>query len=259
MTTRKRAAGTVLHGRAAKLSRAAHLRARGHMGELLDDLVAAVGLPGQQFVVGSCSLPARAVPDDLKVFVDEGEADACARLAAYHLQLCGGKPETQVGREAGLAVGWAAPAQRLAVEGKTSALGRKCNMVVSVVCDSECFGILALGLQLGRRKCVVQTLHVLPRYRGPMQLPGLMWEKAKEVVAERARTEGVFTVEFTLELPCCQSRQGAAFWIGRMGWDGTEDARRAAREYTQAEHRPSVGEYIMWKTLRVSSSSTIRG
>ena len=49
---RQRKAGKVLAGRAAKLKRRADLKARGVDDEkILDDLVAAVGLPGQIFYV----------------------------------------------------------------------------------------------------------------------------------------------------------------------------------------------------------------
>ena len=72
---RQRKAGKVLAGRAAKLKRRADLKARGVDDEwILDDLVAAVGLPGQIFYVnGSNSDKLPKLPGNMQVRVSLGE------------------------------------------------------------------------------------------------------------------------------------------------------------------------------------------
>ena len=70
-------------------------------------------------------------------------------------------------------------------------------------------------------------------------------------VAEQARAQRRASVRFTLAAPCCQSQQGAHFWITRMGWDGTEDAKRAAEEWAEPGKKWKPGTYEMWYTLSV--------
>ena len=82
---RQRKAGKVLAGRAAKLKRRADLVSRGVDDEkILDDLVAAVGLPGQIFYVnGSNSDKLPKLPGNMQVRVSLGERDACAASLAF--------------------------------------------------------------------------------------------------------------------------------------------------------------------------------
>ena len=83
---RQKKAGTALFGWAAKLKRRADLRARGVDDEkILDDLTAAVGLPGQAFYVNDSKghkLPE--LPSNMQVRVWLGERDARAAVRTYH-------------------------------------------------------------------------------------------------------------------------------------------------------------------------------
>ena len=114
---RQRMAGTVLSGRAAKLKRRADLVSRGvDDEEVLDELTAAIGLPGQVFYVnGSKGKKLPQLPDNMQVRVSLGEHDACAANRAYHAFVCLGKPDTAAGRDHALAHGWAAPQQAFAL------------------------------------------------------------------------------------------------------------------------------------------------
>ena len=98
---------------------------------------------------------------------------------------------------------------------------------------------------------MVQAIHVTPCCRGPgMQLPRRMWARAKECVVEKARAKGSRSVRFSLELPCCQSQQGPHFWIRRMGWDGTPEAREAADAWERGDSwKPDA--YILWYEMAV--------
>ena len=78
-----------------------------------------------------------------------------------------------------------------------------------------------------------------------------MWERACARVAVEARAKRSPSVRFSLELPTCQSQQGAHFWMHRMGWDGTPDARKAAAAWGQNE-RWGPGTYELWYTMKVT-------
>ena len=116
---RQRKAGKVLAGRAAKLKRRADLVSRGVDDEkILDNLVAAVGLPGQIFYVnGSNSDKLPKLPGNMQVRVSLGERDACAASLAYHAHMCLGKPGIKACRDHALAHGWAGPQQAFALQG----------------------------------------------------------------------------------------------------------------------------------------------
>ena len=157
---------------------------------------------------------------------------------------------TLAGRDHALAQGWAAPQQAFALTGRNSGSDRMCNISIGIDFLGEPVGVLALSLDKSARACMVQAIHVAPRLRGPMQLPAHLWEKALESVAEAARGKRSRSVRFSLEMPCCQSQQGAHFWICRMGWDGTEHARQAAQEWgLGVKWKP--GTYALWYDLRV--------
>ena len=77
-----------------------------------------------------------------------------------------------------------------------------------------------------------------------------MWERAQACVVEKARAKRTALVRFSLELPCCQSQQGAHFWMRRMGWDGTEDARKAAEAWGRGE-KWGPGTYGLWYDMKL--------
>jgi hypothetical protein len=251
---RQRQAGTVLGGRAAKVKRREQLLKRGIEDEdTLTELTAAVGMPGVPFYVDrqsvGCSGNFPSLPTDVTLRLVEGEHAACDAVLAYHGHVCHGTPNTTQGREHALARGWAAPQQAFALAGRHASETRKCNLAVFMHHGEELVGMLAMSLDASARSCSVQAIHVALRVRG-MQLPLLMWEKAKVRVAEIASDKHVRMVRFSLVLPCCQSQQGAHFWINRMGWDGTEQARLAAEEWVQGvKWKP--GEYVLWYALVV--------
>ena len=248
---RQRMAGTVLSGRAAKLKRRADLVSRGvDDEEVLDELTAAIGLPGQVFYVnGSKGKKLPQLPDNMQVRVSLGEHDACAANRAYHAFVCLGKPDTAAGRDHALAHGWAAPQQAFALQGRHPGSVRQCNISIGIHCLGEPVCMLAMSLDSSARACMVQAIHVVPKQRGPMQLPAHLWAKALESVVETARGKGSRSVRFSLEMACCQSQQGAHFWICRMGWDGTEHARQAAREWGQGvKWKP--GTYELWHVVQ---------
>ena len=245
-------AGKVLSGQAAKLKRRANLVARGvDDEEMLDEMTAAIGLPGQPFYVNGikCKKLAK-LPGDMQVRVSHAERDACAAILAYHTHMCLGEPGNQAGREHALAQGWAAPQQAFALEGRHPGSNRQCNISIGIECLGEPVGILAMSLDRSARTCMVQAIHVAPRQRGPAQLPAHLWARGLECVLERARSQKSRSVRFSLEMACCQSQQGAHFWICRMGWDGTEHARQAAKEWGQGvKWKP--GTYGLWYELDV--------
>ena len=247
---RQRKAGTVLAGRAAKLKRRATLVARGVDDEdILDDLVAAIGLPGQIYYVnGSNGSKLPKLPGNMQARVMLGECDARAASLGYHAHMCLGRPGDKAGRDHALAKGWAAPQQAFALAGKHPGSQQICNVCICIDEGSEPVGILAMALDRSGRRCTVQAIHVEPRVRGPMQLPAHLWEKALESVAEAARGKQSHSVRFSLEMACCQSQQGAHFWICRMGWDGTKDARNAAQEWGKGV-KWGPGQYQLWYEL----------
>ena len=75
-------AGKALAGRAAKLKRRANLVARGvDDEEMLDEMTAAIGLPGQPFYVnGIKGKKVAKLPGDMQVRVSLAERDACAAI-----------------------------------------------------------------------------------------------------------------------------------------------------------------------------------
>ena len=222
----------------------------------------AVGLPGHVFYprredqVSAGML--MEMPDDFTVAVAQGTENACAAALEYHAHLCNGDPDSEHGREHALARGWAAPQQAFALQGKKRTEGnrmegttRYCNLVVRVYRAAEQVAILACSLsQRGQRGCLVQAIHAAPSVRGPLRLPERMWERAKRCIAEQALEEGRSEVRFGLEMACCQSQQGAHFWITRMGWDGTEEARKAAGAWERKE-KWLVGQYVCWYDLKL--------
>ena len=248
---RQKRAGTALFGRAAKLKRRANLVVSGVDDEKIDDLTTGVGLPGQAFYVNDSKgnkLPE--LPSNMQVKVWLGERDARAAVHTYHEHMCLGAPDTKAGRDHALAQGWAAPQQAFALSGRISGSAALCNISISIDCLGEPVGILGLSLHRSARSCIVQAIHVAPKQRGPMKLPAHLWKKALESAAEAARAKRSRSVRFSLEMPCCQSQQGAHFWICRMGWDGTEHARQAAQEWGKGvKWKP--GTYELWYELDV--------
>ena len=156
---RQRKAGKALAGRAAKLKRRANLRSRGvDDDDTLDELTAAVGLPGQIFYVnGSNSDKLPKLPGNMQVRVSLGERDACAASLAYHAHMCLGAPDTKAGRDHALAQGWASPQQAFALRGRISASARMCNISIGIDCLGEPVGILALSLDKSAQACTVQA------------------------------------------------------------------------------------------------------
>lgn len=222
--------------------------------ENIDDLLAAVGKPGQIFYTNrkthyDCPLPK--LPLGAHVLVATGP-DACAELFAYHAHACRGSPATAAGPDAGILLGWCAPQQHLASEGTSVGSRKVCNVVVSVRVQGEPAGLLAMHLENAVRTCVVQAIHVMPSFRGPWQFSRHMWEHARTWVTEQARMKPSTLVRFSLETACSQSQQACHFWISRMGWDGSVDAKRACREYSRGVKKWRVGEYVCFFNLRVS-------
>ena len=251
---RQRKAGTVLAGRAAQLKGRKQLVSRGVEDEgMLAELTASVGLPDVPFYVDTNATGSTGklppLPTDVALQLVEGEYAACGMVRAYHEHACCGKPNAKEGRDHALARGWTAPQQAFALAGHHPRETRKCNLAVCMHHRDELVGMLAMSLDKSARSCSVQAIHVALRVRG-LQLPLHMWEKAKARVAEIARGKHVRIVRFSLVLACCQSQQGAHFWIHRMGWDGTEQAKQAAKEWEKGvKWKP--GEYELWYTLFV--------
>ena len=109
-----------------------------------------------------------------------------------------------------------------------------------------------MHLENAVRSCVVQAIHVMPSFRGPWQFSRHMWEHARTWVTQQARTKPSTLVRFSLETACSQSQQACHFWISRMGWDGSVDAKRACLEYSSGVKKWRVGEYVCFFNLRVS-------
>ena len=255
---RQRKAGKVLAGRAAKLKRRSQLvtRAQGVPdADMLDEMTASVGLPGIPFVVdvdfsSGNSLPS--LPAEYVVQHVIGEKDACDALLAYHVHTCNGRPDTKAGRDHALARGWAAPQQALALVGHHPGKPtHRCNVLISIHHRDAPVAVLPMSLTACARRCTVLAIHVQPRQRG-LQLPAHMWGRAQECVAliARRKARSVRLVKFTLAMPCCQSQQGAHFWIHRMNWDGTEEAKEAALAWhTRKKWKP--GTYELWYEMPV--------
>ena len=125
-----------------------------------------------------------------------------------------------------------------------------CNLCVCIHGGEGVVGILAASVHSSIRSVSVQAIHVTPDQRGPLQLPAHMWRRACQYVEHNAREKGVKRVRFTLEMPCCQSQQGAFFWIHRMGWDGTPEAREAARAWRTGMKWQNA-DYDLWYELEV--------
>ena len=274
----------LVFGRAAKLARGAQLRARGVDDEdLLHEHLEGVGRPGESFLTtlgDPAAGPLGPLPPRFELSVAHDE-DARGALLAYHAACCGpAGPGEPAGRDYAVERGWAAPQQALALQGRNKSDGPLCNLVVQATEGEGLVGVVALAFHWDA--CVVQAIHVAPRAKGPARLPEHLWERAKsellsrpsptqpglsadslnrgsrgERVAARAHkkagssSHGKPELRVTLEMARCQSRHGAAFWMGRCGWDGTADARRAAKEWREGNKGKSsvVGEYQMWCDL----------
>jgi hypothetical protein len=251
----------VLGGRAAKLKRRSQLVARGVEDEgMLDEMTTSVGLAGVPFVVnvdfsGDTSLPSLPLPSlpaEYVVHQVTGERWACDALLAYHKHTCDDSSDTNAGRDYALARGWAAPQQALALAGHhPGSSTHRCTVLISIHHRDAPVAVLAMSLTANARSCTVQAIHVSPQQRG-LQLPAHMWDTAKECVALIARRAArpVRLVKFTLAMACCQSQQGAHFWIQRMKWDGTEEAKEAALAWnTGKKWKP--GTYELWYDMPV--------
>ena len=123
--------------------------------------------------------------------------------------------------------------------------------------------------------CLVQAIHVTLRARGPARLPEHLWVRAKQELTEmptpqqpnhvvgsgvcgsrgaraaarehRACGSSCASVRLRvqLEMACCQSKKGAEFWMGRCGWDGSEDSRKALRRWVgDTDHFPARQDSI---------------
>ena len=255
---RQKKAGKALTGQAAKIKRRANLVSQGFLDEeILDELTASVGLAGQVFYVNGSNGKLPELPGNMRLKVRVGERDACAAARAYHAHTCLGSPGTEAGRDHGKAQGWAGPQQAFALAGKHPGSDEHiCNMCITAEDQGEPVGILALSLDRSARGCAVQVIHVAKRVRGPMQLPAHLWAKALECVAETARGKGSRLVRFSLVMACCQSQQGAHFWMCRMGWGGTEHARQAAHEWGLGlKWKP--GTYELWYELHVRTGGGV--
>ena len=211
--------------------------------------VQSVGLPGQRWLTDPTSLPRELPSLPTRISIVEYRTDqlAQAHLKSYNAAACDGKPHLEEGRVKGCNIGWAGPQQHLALHGRRSGDSRSCNLVY--VASDECMpcGVLAMSVDARYRKCVVLAIHVFPSYRGPYRLGEHLWWQAHAHVKQAAKHAQSHMVRFALEPACCQSFQGAHFWIKRCGWDGTTDARRAA-ESTSAKN--SLGQYDMWYVMK---------
>ena len=246
--------GKALAGSAAKTKRRAQLQTRGVDDELLlDELTSSIGLPGVPFYVHAptCTGPLLTLPEDYAFVQVIDEKSARAVLRAYHTHACAGNPETTAGRDCALAHGWTAPQQALALAGHHPCEhSRPCNIAISMTHKDEPVGLLAMSLDKSSRHCSVQAIHVSPQHRGSLQLPRRMWDQTRACVAQVASGKRVRMVRFNLALPCCQSQQGAHFWMHRMGWDGTEHAKEAADQWMKGV-KWSVGTYELWYEMPV--------
>ena len=268
LAKRKRMLGTALTGRAAQLVRRAQVSGRsdGATPDVVNELVQGVGQAGQIFYVQRAAKVGRPAPpppppqllhDELTVVVVRGQVEACARVLEYHTHMCNGAPGSMVGRDAALARGWTGVQQAFAIAGfhapGSRGTPKVCNLVVCVEKGGFMVGVLAISLHSGLRMATVQAIHVVPAMRGPYELPPKMWRAGCEWVASMARASAVSVrkVRFSLELPCCQSQQGAYFWIVRMGWTGNDAAKRAANEWGLGNRMWSVGSYVLTYTLDV--------
>jgi hypothetical protein len=239
------------------LKHAADLRRRDPLlqSEILDELVAAVGRPGQIYLTNAKprhDWPLPPLPEGAQVLVLTGP-EAVHALRAYDAHACRGSPDVSAGPEAGVVRGWAAPQQHLALEGTPIGSRKVCNAVVLVRISGEPAGVLSMHLDPAHaRSCVVQAIHVMLSWRGPFELSRHLWQQARTWVTETARAKGCSHVRFSLETSCGQSQQACHFWIGRMGWDGTQDAKRAARGYSSGVvQKVQVGVYECFFDLRI--------
>ena len=252
LTKRQLAAGKILNGRAAKLKRRAELKARGLQDEEdLESMTSTFGEPGFPYIPSIDQDLVCELPSSLHLHVSSGESAACAALWAYHTHACMGSPKTRQGRDHALAQGWTGVQQALSIAGHPPSSTRVCNLCVRIHEEEGMVGILAACVHSSMRSVRVLAIHVAPSMRGPLQLPTHMWRHTCHCVAQDARAKGVKHVRFSLEIPCCQSQQGAYFWIHRMGWDGTVEAREAASAW-RTGRQVLYDDYDLWYELKVS-------
>ena len=214
------------------------------------------------------------LPPRFELRVAFGDAARVA-LAQYHGACCNGAPETEEGCKAAKASDWHPPQQKLAREGRNWHDGPLCNMVVMAVDSEGPSGIIAIAYHYDT--CVVQAIHVALRARGPVRLSEHLWLRAKQElsvmpipqqpadhekgahVASRAARAAVREqrergsssnpcLRVHLELACCQSKKGAAFWMGRCGWDGSVDSKKALQRWQKGDkfYDTQPGHYAMW-------------
>ena len=236
-----------LSGRAAELKRKAALTARGVDEQEAETSARAMASSGIYYSNGAAGELAP-LPNGYSLETYDGTTARDA-LSAYHTLLCNHAPADVAGREAALAEGWAAPQQRVALDGGIG--DQHCNLVVVARNSSgHRIGMIALSLAPDARRCSVLAIHVRDFARGTRRIPEHLWKAAKAAVDAEAsgRKRPPARVRFSLELACCQSQQGAHFWINRMGWDGTEQARRAAQQWSSGV-KSEVGEYVLWFDL----------
>lgn len=237
---RQRCGGQVVAGGAAKKVHGSKLRK--HYGEdfdLKEEHLAGVGLPEQIYYKdhrGQAASELEELPKVISLRVVTGADEVRQFLRDYHSMVCGFNEGTPAGRDfARDSRGWKAPQQYFALHGHNRGSVVSCTHVVYVQQTTDYVAMLAIAMSASARSCAILCIHVMPSCRGPLKLPERMWTKAREMVSTLARRRKVDKVRFSLELAKCQSQQGAALWIGRLGWDGSEDAKRAAQAWHEGK------------------------
>lgn len=223
MLKRRRLGGTALFGGAAKNHRRALLVRSGagaFSDKVLDELIKSVGLPGQVTYTAHSpyammsTLPPQPQASDIVVTTGRGARDV---LLAYHGSACSGSPDTEAGIADAVERCWSAPMHRLALEGKAVGSKKVCNAVVCLHMAGEHAGLLAMHVDADVRMCIVQAIHIMPKFRGPWQFSRRMWELARSWVAERARVKKTKLVRFSLEMACSHSQQGCSSRLRAWG------------------------------------------
>jgi hypothetical protein len=278
LAKRRSSGGKQLYGRAAKLKRGGELLARGTEQVNIEEELKGVGHAGEPFFVDrDVTTPLGDLPERFSLVVSVGE-DACTSLATYHAACCQGAPDLTHGRDHALSIGWAAPQQRLALDGCHKG-GPQCNLVVMALDDEGPAGIMSAAYHWD--SCVVQVVHAMLRTRGTGRLPEHLWARTAHELGvmplpqqpqhrgltkagsssrgmrAHARAGSSSTAQprlrVQLEMGCCQSKQGAAFWMGRCGWDGSEDSRYALNRWQGGDtsYSSKSGHYAMWYDIDI--------
>ena len=157
------------------------------------------------------------------------DSSACEALAAYDAVAWGGTGGA-------LACGWEEVQHRFAVTGEHPSSLKKCNYSLTLSPPSgPAVGLLCLHVHA--RGAIVQTLHVMPDFRGK-GLSTLLWSAAKQHAMRVLKGAKRSKFVFSLVEPCARTLCVASFYITKLGWEASPDVLAALKKARETGQPP---------------------